>query len=77
MELLRILDLRIGRWLSYADSCMNSDSELARCQGFWTFVVAALGIICVLALVGGAVKYLRDRRRGIVERGEARYRKPS
>ncbi len=75
MELLRILDFRIGRWLSYADTCLNSESELARCQGFWSFVALILGIICVLALVSGATKYFLDRRKGIVKRGEARYRK--
>ncbi len=76
MELLRILDFRLGRWLAYADTCLNAETELARCQGFWALVASVLGIICVVVLVSVAGKYLLDRRRGVVERSEARYRKP-
>jgi hypothetical protein len=75
LDLLRLLDLRIGRWLAYADTCLNAETESVRCQGFWTFVAAVLGIICVLALAGGAIKYVMDRRKGGLERGKARYRK--
>lgn len=77
MEFLRYLDIRIGRWLSYADTCLNAEGDLGRCQGFWTFVAAVLGIICALVLIAGAAKYITDRRKGTLERGEARYRKPS
>lgn len=77
MEFLRYLDIKIGRWLSYADTCLNADIDLARCQGFWTFVAVVLGIVCALVLIAGAAKYLADRRKGTRQHGEARYRKPS
>ena len=63
MELLRLIDSRIGRWLAYADSCMNADGELARCQPFWIGVVAVLGIICIVALVSVVVRIFLDRRK--------------
>ena len=77
MELLRLLDLKIGRWLAYADSCLNADSELARCQPFWTFLAILLGIVCLLALAGVAVRFVLDRRKGPLDFGAGKYRKPS
>ncbi len=76
MELLRFLDHRIGRWLAYADSCMNAEAEAARCTGFWTFVAVVLSLICVAALVSVAIRVVLDRRKGL-ERGAARYKKPA
>ena len=76
MELLRFLDFRIGRWLAYADSCMNAEAEAARCMGFWTFVAVVLGLICVAVLASVAVGVVLDRRKG-GEKGAARYKKPA
>jgi len=77
VELIRMLDLRIGRWLAYVDTCLNAETELPRCHGFWTFVAVTMGVVCVLVLVSVAVRVVLDRRKGITERGESRYRKPS
>jgi hypothetical protein len=77
LELIRFLDHRIGRWLAYADSCMNAESETARCMGFWTFVAVVLGLICVGALASVAVRMMLDRRRGSGQQGAARYKKPA
>jgi len=75
VELLRLIDSRVGRWLAYADSCLNAEGELARCQPFWTAVVAALGIICIVALVSVVVRMLLDRRKGTAAHGDGRYQK--
>jgi hypothetical protein len=64
MELLRWIDAKLGRWLSYADSCVNADTELPRCQGFWSFVAVVLGIVCVAAVAAVIGKVLLDRKRG-------------
>jgi len=72
MELLRIVEARIGRWLAYADYCVNAAEQLARCQPFWTFVGMVLGFVCLLALGGVIVKIIRDRRKG-----SASYRRAS
>jgi hypothetical protein len=75
MDLLRFIDVKLGRWLAYADSCVNAESELARCQGFWTFVAVVLGVICVAALAGVIAKAWLDRRRGAPTPGE-KYSRP-
>ena len=77
MELLRLIDSRIGRWLAYADSCMDADGELARCQPFWTAVVTVLAIICIVALVSVLVRIFLDRRKRKTAHGDARYQRPS
>ncbi|OGA23417.1 MAG: hypothetical protein A3I02_10920 [Betaproteobacteria bacterium RIFCSPLOWO2_02_FULL_67_26] len=64
MELLRIVEARIGRWLAYADYCVNAAEQLARCQPFWNFVGMVLGFVCLIALGGVIVKIIRDRRKG-------------
>lgn len=76
MDLLRFLDLRIGRWLAYADSCLGDKADPARCVGFWTFVAVLLGLICVVVLATVAARVIIDRKKG-AERGRARYRKPA
>jgi hypothetical protein len=64
MDLLRWIDMKLGRWLAYADSCVNAESELPRCQGFWNFAGLVLGVVCVAALVAVIGKMLLDRRKG-------------
>jgi hypothetical protein len=64
MDLLRWIDVRLGRWLAYADSCVNAQTELPRCQGFWTFVAILLGIVCVAAGVAVFAKIRMDRQKG-------------
>ena len=53
-----------GRWLAYADFCINNEEQLARCQPFWNFVALVLGLFCAAAAVGVIAKILRDRRKG-------------
>ena len=77
MELLRLIDSRVGRWLAYADSCMDADGELARCQPFWTAVVTVLAVICIVALVGVVVRILLDRRKHTAADADGRYQKRS
>ena len=76
MDFLRWIDAKLGRWLAYADSCVNAESELARCQPFWTFVVAALGVICVAVLVAVVAKAWLERRKGAPAPG-GKYTRPS
>lgn len=61
--MLRIAEARIGRWLAYADYCVNNPEELARCQPFWSFVAVVLGILTAIAVGGVILKIIRDRRR--------------
>lgn len=76
MEALQFLEARISWWLAYADSCINAEEALARCQGFWSFVGIVLGVVCVAALAGALATLILQRRR---KRGETRSseRKPS
>jgi hypothetical protein len=64
MDLLRWIDMRLGRWLAYADSCVNAETELPRCQGFWSFVGLVLGVACAAAVIAVIGKILLDRRKG-------------
>ena len=73
MELLRIVEARIGRWLAYADYCVNAAEQLARCQPFWNFVGMVLGFVCLIALGGVIVKIIRDRRKGTAGYRRAAY----
>jgi hypothetical protein len=75
MDFLRLIDAKLGRWLAYADSCVNAEGELARCQPFWTFVAIVLGVICVAALVGVVARTWRDRRKGAPPPG-GKYTRP-
>ena len=77
MELLRLIDSRVGRWLAYADSCMDVDGEFGRCQPFWTAVVAVLCVICIVALVGVVVRIVQDRRKRTEANADGRYQKRS
>jgi hypothetical protein len=63
MDLLRLIDAKLGRWLAYADSCVNAETELARCQAFWTFVAVVLGVISAAVLGGVIAKVWLDRRK--------------
>ena len=65
MELLRLIEARISRWLAYADYCLNGPEQLARCQPFWTFFKLVLGFICLFGLGGVILKIIRDRRKGL------------
>lgn len=76
MDLLSVIDAKIGRWLAYADSCINAEGELARCQPFWTFVAVILGIVCVAVLGTVVTKGLLDRRKGARERSDGKHTKP-
>lgn len=53
-----------GRWLAYADFCINNQEQLARCQPFWNFVAVILGLFCAAAAAGVIIKIMRDRRKG-------------
>jgi hypothetical protein len=64
MDFFQWLDTRLGRWLAYADHCLNSDIELQRCQGFWNFVAVVLGVVCVAAVGAAIRKVLLDRKKG-------------
>lgn len=64
MDLLTLIGTRIGRWLAYADFCVNNEDQLARCQPFWNFVVVVLGLVCVMVVAGVIIKTIRDRRKG-------------
>ena len=64
MDLLRWGDMRIGRWLAYADHCLNAVSDLGRCQGYWHFVAILLGIVCVAAVAAAVGKALLDAKKG-------------
>ena len=64
VDLLRWIDMRLGRWLAYADSCMNAETELVRCQGLWNFVTIVLGIVCIAAAAAVIGKVLLDRKKG-------------
>ena len=75
MELLRLIESRVSRWLAYADSCMDADRELARCQPFWAAVVTVLAIICVVALVSVVVRIVLDRRKRAAAQTDGRYQK--
>ena len=77
MDFLRLIDVRLGRWLSYADSCVNAEVELARCQPFWTFVAVVLGVICVAVLAGVIGKVILDRRKTTPGRAAGRAGRPS
>lgn len=77
MELLRLIDSRIGRWLAYADSCLNAAGEVARCQSFWFLITAVLAAICVVVLVIVITKMLLEKRKGAALPGHKRYQRPS
>jgi len=64
MDFLQWIGARLGRWMAYADSCVNAQTELPRCQGFWSFVAMVLGIVCVAAVAAAIGKMLRDRKKG-------------
>lgn len=75
MDLLRLIEMRVGRWLAYADSCMNADEALARCQSFWTLVAVLMGVICVVVLISVIARIVQDHRRGHGVQGDARYKR--
>lgn len=75
MEALQFLEARISWWLAYADSCINADEALARCQGFWSFIGIILGIVCVAALTGVIAKFILQRRRTRRGTSDPAYRK--
>ena len=76
MDFLQLIDAKLGRWLAYADSCVNAEVELARCQPFWTFVAIVLGVIGVAALAGVIAKTWLDRRKATPPPG-GKYTRPS
>ena len=78
MELLNLIDMRIGRWLAYVDSCVNAEGETARCQPFWSFVATVLAVICIVVLVSVVARIFLDKRKeSSALRGDARYKRPS
>lgn len=62
MDLFRLLELRLGRWLAYADSCLSAEIEHPRCQGFWTLVAGLFIVICLVLVAGVTAKLLQERR---------------
>jgi hypothetical protein len=77
VDFLRLIDARLGRWLAYADSCVNAEVELARCQPFWTFVAVVLGVILLAVLAGVIGKVFLDRRKRASKREAGRVARPS
>ena len=77
MEILTAIEARLSRWLAYADTCLNAQTELPRCQGFWTFVAVVLGVVCVAA-AGAVVAWVvvQWRRGGALLRG-GKYQRPA
>ena len=73
MDFLRLIDMKLGRWLAYADSCINADGIPARCQPFWTFVAILLGVICIAVVAGVVAKAILDRRKAGAGRSPGRY----
>lgn len=75
MEALSTINAWIGRWLAYADLCISTDEPLGRCQAFWGFLAALIGIVCLAALVTVMVKLFCGQAKGTGTRGDAKYRK--
>ena len=75
METLRFIELRIGRWLAYADHCIKAEEPLPRCEPFWSFVAILAAIICLVMLAGAAVIAIRERHRTTPAAERAKYRK--
>jgi hypothetical protein len=76
LELLRLIEMRLGRWLAYVDSCLSAEGELARCQGFWSLVGGAFIGICFIVLAAMTAKMLAERRRGRQISDDSKYRRP-
>jgi hypothetical protein len=76
MDLLQWIDAKLGRWLAYADTCVNAETELPRCQGFWNFLGIVLAVICVAAVAGALLKVFLARRKALQGRSSRRYGKP-
>jgi hypothetical protein len=74
VEILHLIASRLGRWAAYADSCLNAESELARCQGFWNGVAGLFAVICVILLAAVISGILRERQRGRLESSRSKYR---
>jgi len=62
LDYLALIEVRIARWLAYADHCVRAEVDFPICRGFWTSVTIALGasVLAVLAYV--LMAYLRSRR---------------
>jgi hypothetical protein len=61
MDVLRLIEARIGKWMAYSDFCMNSEMSLPHCRTFWTWVTVA-AVIAGLALAGYlAMSFIRGR----------------
>ena len=76
LELLRLIEVRLGRWLAYVDSCLSAEGELARCQGFWKLVGGTFIGICFIVVAAVAAKTMLDRRRGRPISDDSKYRRP-
>jgi hypothetical protein len=50
MEMLRIIEARIAKWMAYSYYCMNADFGLPRCRTFWIWAGIA-GMIVVAGIV--------------------------
>jgi hypothetical protein len=74
VDFLRLIDAKLGRWLAYADSCVNAESDLPRCHAFWNFVGVMLAAICIAAVAGVALRIILERRKSL--RADRRYTKP-
>jgi len=63
MEVLRLIEARIAKWMAYSDYCMNSDLSLPHCRTFWTWVTIVF-VIAGLALAGYmAMGFIKGRAR--------------
>ena len=62
MEILRIIEARIARWMAYSDYCMNAGFELPRCRTFWIWA-GILGLLAAAGIIGYAIRQARAGRR--------------
>lgn len=77
METLKLIEIRIGRWLAYADRCINAEEPLPRCQPFWSFLAILAAVICLVVVATVVVIVIRERQRTTRAQGAAKYRKVS
>jgi hypothetical protein len=76
MDLVKLIEIRLARWLAYVDSCLGAESELARCHGFWTLIAGMFIAICIIVIAGVTARIVLDRRSGGAIREDSKYRRP-
>jgi hypothetical protein len=76
MDLIRLIEIRLARWLAYVDSCLSAEGELARCQGFWTLIAGMFIAICIMVIAGVTARMFLERRRGGAISEDSKYKRP-